>query len=141
MRRELEATGLVPFWATEDLAEVTNVSLKPPKFDDLLLWNLFDGSQQSNCPKPCLSTKVVGSELSEKRSEDWSTLVFSFDPEVVMRLSQYPDFSWTTFFTDLGGSLGLWLGLGVSQLLELFVRNIFKISGQLTSEGRQGERK
>ena len=141
MRRELEATGLVPFWATEDLAEVTKVALKPPDYDELLLWNLFDGSRQSDCHKPCFSTKVVGSELSEKRSEDWSTLVFSFDPEVVMRLSQYPDFSWTTFFTDLGGSLGLWLGLGVSQLLEFFVRNIFKISAHVTSAERQGDRK
>ena len=70
-------------------------------------------------------------------------MVFSFHPQVEMRLSQYPDFSWTTFFTDLGGSLGLWLGLGVSQLLEFFLRNIFKISGHLRTEGRgeAGERK
>ena len=143
MRRQVEAAGVVPFWATEDLAEVTKITAKPPNYDELLLWNLFDGSQESDCPKPCLSTKIVGSELSEKRSEGLSTLVFSFDPEVVISVSQYPDFSWTTFFTDLGGSLGLWLGLGVSQLLEFFLRNIFKISGHLSSEGRgeAGERK
>ena len=86
-----------------------------------------------------MSTKVVGSELSEKRSEDWTSLVFSFDPEVLVSVSQYPEFSWTSFFTDLGGSLGLWLGLGVSQILEFFLRNIYKISGQATSEVRQGQ--
>ena len=86
-----------------------------------------------------MSTKVVGSQLSEVRGEGESTLIFSFDPEVIISLSQYPDFNWTTFFTDLGGSLGLWLGLGVSQLLELFLRNIFKMSDQLTGELSQGQ--
>ena len=53
VRRKLAAGGLVPFWATEDLAEVTNITAKPPDYDELLLWNLFDGSQQSDCHKPC----------------------------------------------------------------------------------------
>ena len=139
VRREDDAAGVVPFWAAEDLAEVTNITVKPPNYDELLLWNLFDGSLESNCHKPCLSTKVIGSELSEKRSEDLTTLIFSFDPEVVISVSQFPDFNWTTFFTDLGGSLGLWLGLGVSQLLELFLRNIFKMSSQLSGEPSPGQ--
>ena len=141
VRREVEAAGLVPFWATRDLAEVTNITAKPPHYDELLLWNLFDGSRESNCHKPCSSTKVVGSEISEKRSEGSTSLVFSFDPEVLVSVSQYPHFNWTTFFTDLGGSLGLWLGLGVCQLLEFFLRNIFKIPGHLTlsSQQTQGE--
>ena len=84
-----------------------------------------------------MSTKIVGSQLSEVRSEGESTLIFSFDPEVIISLSQYPDFNWTTFFTDLGGSLGLWLGLGVSQILEIFMKNIFKISAQVTSGPKQ----
>ena len=84
-----------------------------------------------------MSTKVVGSQLSEVRGEGESTLIFSFDPEVIISLSQYPDFNWTTFFTDLGGSLGLWLGLGVSQILEIFMKNIFKISAQVTSGPKQ----
>ena len=84
-----------------------------------------------------ISTKVVGTELSEKATSgnlsSSSTLIFSFDPEVVIERSDYPAFNWTTFFSDLGGSLGLWLGLGVSQLLEFTVKHFLRVSGKVTS--------
>lgn len=127
----------MPFWATKDLTEVTNITTKPQHYDDLVLWNLFDGSKQSDCRKPCISTTVVGTELSEKATSGnhsgSSTFIFSFGPEVVIERSDYPAFNWTTFFSDLGGSLGLWLGLGVSQLLEFTAKYFLRVSGKVTS--------
>ena len=29
----------------------------------------------------------------------------------------YPDFSYSNFFNELGGSLGFWLGLGATQIV------------------------
>ena len=76
-----------------------------------------------------MSTKVVGTKMSEKPTEgDTTTFAFSFDPEVVIQTSEYLTFNWTTFFADLGGSLGLWLGIGVSQVMELLARYFINIS-------------
>ena len=41
---------------------------------------------------------------------------FTFDQTVTVTRSFYPDLSWTKFFSEVGGSLGLWLGLGVLQM-------------------------
>ena len=53
VRREVDKMGVVPFWATQDLTEVTNITTRPERFDVLTLWNLFDGSKESDCHKPC----------------------------------------------------------------------------------------
>ena len=68
---------------------------------------------------------------------DLTTFSFSFDPEVVRQTSEFPAFNWTTFLADLGGSLGLWLGLGVSQILEFLVKYISEISGHLNNSINQ----
>ena len=39
------------------------------------------------------------------------------DQEVTITESYIPEFSISTFVADLGGSLGLWLGVGAVQLL------------------------
>ena len=39
------------------------------------------------------------------------------DQEVTIAESYIPEFSISTFVADLGGSLGLWLGVGAVQLL------------------------
>ena len=39
------------------------------------------------------------------------------DQEVTITESYIPEFSVSTFIADLGGSLGLWLGVGAVQLL------------------------
>ena len=40
-----------------------------------------------------------------------------FDQKVTVREFFIPQFSIPTFFAELGGSLGLWLGVGAVQLL------------------------
>ena len=71
--------NLTPFWATEDLSQVTSATSRPGKVTQLDLWNLFDGSRQSDCPLPCLATSVRGHELAEFTTRDrHSTLAFSF---------------------------------------------------------------
>ena len=50
-------------------------------------------------------------------SEDVSPIILVIDPNVVTTESYIPNFSLATFIADLGGSLGLWLGVGVVQIL------------------------
>ena len=47
-----------------------------------------------------------------------SQLVLTIDHNVVTTESYIPNFSLATFIADLGGSLGLWLGVGVVQILK-----------------------
>ena len=51
-------------------------------------------------------------------SEDVSPIILVIDPNVVITESYIPNFSLATFIADLGGSLGLWLGVGVVQILK-----------------------
>ena len=46
-----------------------------------------------------------------------SLISFYFNEETTITESYIPGFSLATYFADLGGSLGLWLGVGAVQLL------------------------
>ena len=73
--------NLTPFWAAANLSQVTREAADPGPAGQLQLWNLFDGSQESDCARPCLATSVRGSELAEWRTgagAAHSTLAFSF---------------------------------------------------------------
>ena len=66
--------------------------------------------------------KIVGSFIDRSMaSSDLSSIGFTINPEVTITESYIPEFSVSTFFADLGGSLGLWLGVGAVQLLSMGV--------------------
>ena len=52
---------------------------------------------------------------------DYPGLSFSINQEVDVTESHIPKFSVSKFLAELGGSLGLWLGVGVVQLLSMGV--------------------
>ena len=62
--------------------------------------------------------KIVGSFISKLMSDlPVSMISFNIDQDVTITESYIPEFSFTAFFADIGGSLGLWLGVGAVQLL------------------------
>ena len=69
----------------------------------------------------------MSSRLIEKSKRISSSIIkINLDPVVETTESFYPKFSLSAFFADLGGSLGLWLGLGAVQLLTSVV-DLFSI--------------
>ena len=52
---------------------------------------------------------------------DWSYLTISFDPTVILHRSSFPPFNWSTFLAAVGGTVSLWLGLGIMQLIQMLV--------------------
>ena len=62
--------------------------------------------------------KISGRFISaSKMVSNYTALDISLDRKVTITESFIPEFSLSSFFADLGGSLGLWLGVGVVQLL------------------------
>ena len=137
MKERTREIGVIPFWATDNFGEVTKNAKHITK-PDTILWDLFDGSLESPCRylmndfpakynhlylrKPCLSTKTTGVKIqSIGRSTNSSSIVVSFLPSVTRNNIYLPPFNWTSFLSDLGGSLGLWLGLGILQILEMII--------------------
>ena len=53
---------------------------------------------------------------------NWSYLTISFDPLVTI---QKPSaWNWYTHLAVLGGTMGLWLGLGMLQLIEILAQKV-----------------
>ena len=106
-------------WATMDLKEVTNITVY--KKDEMIIpeiaYNdLVDGTQASPCLPPCTSTTIHGAYTDTvEYSSNWIDITFSQNVDI--NVFEYPPFNLGTFFSGLGGSMGLWLGLGVVQFL------------------------
>ena len=57
-----------------------------------------------------------------------------FSDKVMVTYNYYPEFSLVEALASLGGSLGLWLGLGVLQLLQLLLTTLVSLVGSLMSK-------
>ena len=55
-----------------------------------------------------------------------SSIVFTFNQNIKLEQIGFAEFHFPSFLVDLGGSIGLWLGLGVVQMLELLTKIILK---------------
>ena len=67
--------------------------------------------------------------VSNEKSDPTSTSTFdvTLDQVVTVTESRYPRMSFPKFFSDLGGALGLWLGVGIIQICVLFVNLVSKL--------------
>ena len=59
--------------------------------------------------------------VSNERSNKASQLDITLDQVVTVTESRYPPISFSKLLSDLGGSLGLWLGMGIIQICVLVV--------------------
>ena len=118
---------MLPFWATANLSEVSRSAPSLSRDGLAELKGLYDGTRESGCERPCRSTTVIGTELSQVcTGKNLSSLHFTLDQIITLYDSDFPGFGWVSLLTDLGGSLGLWLGLGVAQLVEIILDWITK---------------
>ena len=140
--------GFVPIWATDNLTEVTS-NLRTTKSDFFVKyqeivtgsmnsgWETFSLFQNNSfpqslflgCPLPCTETLVKTVFMDEfyKTSAELnvSRIDIVFYHKVDMTIRDFPIFNFASFLASLGGTLGLWLGLGILQLLDSIIP-IFK---------------
>ena len=67
-----------------------------------------------------------------KYKREQTKVDLTFDQTVTITESYYPPPSFTRLLVDLGGSLGLWLGVGIVQLF-LHVFSLLKILRSFTN--------
>ena len=59
--------------------------------------------------------------MSKRSDREYSSLHLTLVQEVMVTESFYPAFSPLSFITMMGGALGLWLGVGVVQMVAFMV--------------------
>ena len=83
----------------------------------------FDSDCQKICPKECTTTKydilVMNPQLALKSSETLEFYVWYLDLNYIER-SQTPKMSGFSLLNEIGGALGLFVGITVLSLLEIF---------------------
>ena len=113
-------SGLVPIWVTNKTQTVTN-SLHLQNFDEFYFGSLFVGEQLSPCPLPC-TTLHVESRLLREADFNYPIISLAFSKTVVVTNTHFIEFNFLLFLSDIGGSMGLWLGLGLCQALEICIK-------------------
>ena len=70
-----------------------------------------------------LKFQIHGSLISSIFTDDTNQTIFdfTFDQTVTITETFYPAFEFLDFLSKTGGAIGLWLGLGLAQLVEYVV--------------------
>ena len=123
----------LPFFMAK---EQTNSTAGPIEVDfNCSLWKeeyaMFLGYRRSSCPIPCTKTIIDVKHLATEEAYD-HTIIFMFSESLMVTTHSFPDMSLVEDLASVGGSMGLWLGLGVLQLLQLVVKNLFAVCTRVT---------
>ena len=87
--------------------------------------DMSDGTQASDCPPPCTTHHISATFLAEiARNKNYSEIVLTFSNTVTAKATTYPTFKLDLALAELGGSMGLWLGLGILQIIEIAAKGI-----------------
>lgn len=123
--------GFLPVWATDDLNNVTTYFYGEfSELKEMSANNWYDdiisGGVVSNCTVPCTSTQIKTAFVDKKSSavRKRSKIDITFSNNVKVSVTDFAKFNKWEFLSEIGGSLGLWLGLGVVQMLEFFAERL-----------------
>ena len=79
----------------------------------------------SDCKMPCTTTRTntkIIANSNTPRAEN--TIIIVFTDTMQITKTQFVQFNLWSFLSDIGGSLGLWLGLGIVQLGEIILQGV-----------------
>ena len=114
--------GFVPIWLTNNKDIVTTSHhLVNVGFE---YYTAITGDISSPCPLPCTTLHVESRYLREAHVNH-TVLTLVFSQSVVITKTDFIQFNFMIFLSDIGGSMGLWLGLGLLQAVEIGINFLF----------------
>jgi hypothetical protein len=128
-----DAPGLVPFWLTNDWKKVTTGYLPSSTgFFPFPFGDLFSGDVVSDCLLPC-TTVHTETRFSEEAIDDKTQVSLAFSPTVEVTTTDLVKPTLSNFLSDVGGSVGLWLGIGMVQAVEIVINFVLPILSRYRS--------
>ena len=128
MLRENYPPGFMPVWATSNLSSVTTFITGNKNNFSKNYKNIILGTLESDCPPPCTYTNII-SVFQDEKKENFTTsrIDITFSNKVSVVLSDFPKFNIAMFLSSCGGSMGMWLGVGVVQTVEMVVSAVWRL--------------
>ena len=128
IRKQLDANGMkniTPIWATEHLEEVTqHVAAEIGEDKESMEFEIFSGFKSSNCPFPCKSTITNTKLITNSNYKNKTVVALTFSEQITIRKTDMVNFNLLTSLSFLGANMGLWLGLGFVQFMEICVQSV-----------------
>ena len=107
----------VPVWITQNSSQATVHSVQSSSFADGYK-DLAVGTEYTGCPPPCLETNIRTRLVEERSAYSYNKIEIVFSPLVKTYINDFPNFRVSSFLASVGGALGLWLGVGVQQMID-----------------------
>ena len=131
---DLYSVGYVPLWSTQERRNITSLTTIPYSLQN---WykkrNLFSGFKSSDCQLPCTRVSVDSKlEYVKKNDEDDNQINLIFINSIEISKTDFANFNIFTVLSFIGGNMGLWLGLGMVQFFEIFMK--IPVRGQKTKK-------
>ena len=128
--RENFPEGFMPIWATDDIKSVTswiNLTDKISRKLSFAYEEVLFGTAMSACSLPCTRTSTQTVLLEENFDKlNHSIVVITFEKVISVDRKDFPSFNLAQFISSIGGSMGIWLGVGVIQSIDLIIDFVFR---------------
>jgi hypothetical protein len=112
------APGLLPIWLADNTDNVSIHHFSPELSSILSISDMMDGLSLSDCPLPC-STIYAQTRFISETTSDSSQIEITFSPSTQVTTTDFLKPPLSSFLSSVGGSVGLWLGLGALQAAEI----------------------